>query len=69
LISYFKLMADMFSCPPFYTDDVHLPDPHGPTSPEIKDNTKLFPYFKDAIGALDSTHINCTTSAAEHPLA
>ncbi|KAK2661987.1 hypothetical protein Ddye_000561 [Dipteronia dyeriana] len=28
-----------------------------PPPPQIKDNTKFYPYFKKCIGAIDGTHI------------
>ena len=53
-------MVDIFSSPPFYTDDVKLPtvdDPvptvDNPVPPEIQQNPKFWPYFKDALGVID----------------
>ena len=41
----------------FYTNYVQLPNsstvPH-----EIRENPKLFPFFKDCLGAIDGTHID-----------
>ena len=39
-------------------DELVLPEPHH-CPPEIAANPKMFPYFKDCIGALDGTHIPC----------
>lgn len=33
------------------------PQPNGPIPPQIQFNSKLYPYFKDCIGAIDGTHI------------
>jgi len=34
-------------------------------SEHIKNNPKFFPFFKDALGAIDGTHIACFPPAAE----
>jgi hypothetical protein len=34
-----------------------------PTSPEIQNNPKFYPFFKDTLGAIDGTHINCSATA------
>jgi hypothetical protein len=44
---------------------VKLPNIDDPVLPEIANNPKWFPYFKDAIGAMDGTHINCCPSATD----
>lgn len=62
---YFKQMLKFFSSPPFYTDYVRLPDVNDPIPPEIRQNPKFFPFFKDALGAIDGTHINCTPTAEQ----
>jgi hypothetical protein len=54
----FKRMLIAFSTPPFYTAVVKLP-------PEITGNPKFFPFFSDAIGAVDSIQINCSPSRPE----
>lgn len=51
-------MLVIFSSNPFYTNHVHLPVVGDPPSPQISENPKLWPYFKDAIGALDGSHIH-----------
>jgi len=58
-------MLVILSSPPFYTDYVHLPSVDDPIAPYIKDNTKFFPFFEDAIGAIDGTHFVCLPTAAE----
>jgi hypothetical protein len=62
-------MLIFFSSPPFYTDLVKLPCADSPVPPEIQNNPKFYPFFKDALGALDGTHINCGLSAAERQAA
>ena len=57
-------MLIFFSSAPFYTQYVHLPPIDAPTPPEILNNPKYFPFFKDALGAIDGTHINCSATAA-----
>jgi hypothetical protein len=47
-----------FSLAPFYNQYVHLPPLGAPTPPEILNNPKYYPFFKDALGAIDRTHIN-----------
>jgi hypothetical protein len=44
---------------------VRQPESHDPTPSEIVQNPKLFPYFKDCIGAVDGTHIHAFIPAAE----
>ena len=42
----------------FYPRYVFLPDADDPIPSEIRDNPKFWPFFKDAIGALDGSHIH-----------
>jgi hypothetical protein len=56
-------MLTFFSSPPFYTQYVHLPPVGTPTPPIIRNNPKYYPFFKDALGAIDGTHINCSATA------
>lgn len=51
-------MLFIFSSHPFYTTHVRLPTDSTPVSSEIRDNPKRWPYFKDAIGAIDGSHIH-----------
>jgi hypothetical protein len=67
--SYFTLMLEIFSSPPFYTDYVSLPAADDPIAPYIRGNTKFFPFFKDAVGAIDGTHFACSPTAAERAAA
>ena len=49
-------MLKTLSSPPFYTTYVSFPT--GQTIPQkIQQNHKFWPYFKDALGALDGSHI------------
>ncbi len=45
---------------------MQLPDANSPTPPEIERSRKLYPFFDLALGAIDGTHIHCTSSAAGH---
>src|SRR6267154_554812 len=56
-------MLVVFSSPPFYSTYVSLPD--ASVSPKIRCNPKFCPFFKDAIGALDGSHIHATPPAFE----
>ncbi|KZP10003.1 hypothetical protein FIBSPDRAFT_718730, partial [Athelia psychrophila] len=66
---YFRRMLLFFSSPPFYTDLVHLPRADDPIPSEIANNPKFYPFFKDAIGAINGTHINCTPTAEQRQAA
>ncbi len=63
LSRYFKIMLNALS--PFYDSQVQLPTTSDPIPPEIHDNPKCYPFFKNALGALDGTHINCSSSQQE----
>jgi hypothetical protein len=56
-------MLVVFASPPFYSKYVHLPDESVPQ--KIQQNPKFWPFFKDAIGALDGSHIHATAPAFE----
>jgi len=58
-------MLFIFSSTPFYTKYVCLPKAGDPIPPEIHYNPKFWPYFKDAIGALDGSHIHSAPPAKE----
>ncbi|KIM57365.1 hypothetical protein SCLCIDRAFT_99294, partial [Scleroderma citrinum Foug A] len=53
---YFRKMVAIFSEPPIYTMFVKPPGVDR-LSPKIRLNPKFYPYFKDAIGAIDGSHI------------
>jgi hypothetical protein len=44
---------------------VQQPQSKDPTPYEIATNAKLFPWFKDCVGAVDGTHIHASVPAAE----
>jgi hypothetical protein len=58
-------MVHIFSAHPFYTENVQLPRYNDPVSSQIRNNTKFWPYFKNALGALDGSHIHCFPPASE----
>ena len=58
-------MLDYFLSEPFYTNNIHLPHDHDPVLPEILGNPKFYPFFKDALGTIDGTHINCNSTAED----
>lgn len=43
------------------------PTDHQTVPPEIATNPKLFPWFKDCVGAVDGTHIHAFVPTAEAP--
>src|ERR1700733_10773091 len=55
---YFRHMLLIFSSHPFYMRYICLPDAGDPIPHEICKNPKFWLYFKDAIGALDGSHIH-----------
>jgi DDE superfamily endonuclease len=59
-------MIVLFSSPPFYTKYIRLPVIGDPTPPEIRENPKFWPYFKDAVGAIDGSHIHSAPPLNEH---
>jgi hypothetical protein len=61
-------MTEIFACPPFYTQYVRLPTADNAISAHIRHNTKYFPYFKDALGALDGSHITCAPATIDRPM-
>src|SRR6202011_4141690 len=62
-------MLHFFSSPPFYNNLVQLPREDAPVPHEIQNNPKFYPFFKDALGAIDNTHINCCSNAANREAA
>ena len=63
--SYFRHMLSIFLSSPFYTRYVRLPTADNDVPPEIYQSPKLWPYFKDAVGALDGSHIHSSPPACE----
>lgn len=62
-------MLKIFSTAPFYTDFVRLPDMNAPIPEYIQDNTKFYPFFHGAIGALDGTHFDCSGTPEQRAIA
>lgn len=60
-------MLCIFSSGAFYNKFVILPRGDDPTPPEIRQNPKFYPYFKDVLGALDGSHIHCAPPAVLRP--
>ncbi|KXN87708.1 hypothetical protein AN958_08184, partial [Leucoagaricus sp. SymC.cos] len=56
--SYFCRMLYAFTFPPFYTKYVKLSSLTDPPPTELKNNSKLWPYFKHCLGAIDGSHIH-----------
>ena len=63
--SYFHKMLLILSSPPFYTKYICLPTTDDPVPSEIYNDPKLWLYFKDALDALDGSHIHSAPSASE----
>ena len=49
-------MVRFFSSDPFYSKYVQLPGADSQVLPQIRNNPKFWPYFKDALGVLDGSH-------------
>ena len=64
-----RVTVDIFSSPPFYTENVCLPWVRGAILDKSYENSKFFPFFQNAIGAIDSTYFNCTPIAVEKQMA
>lgn len=58
-------MVFIFSSPPFYTKYVRQPKAGDPVPHQIHHNPKFWPYFKDALGAIDGSHIHCAPPSFE----
>ncbi|KIK16333.1 hypothetical protein PISMIDRAFT_47702, partial [Pisolithus microcarpus 441] len=59
---YFHKMVAVFASEPFYSKYILLPFTSSATMPHpsIHENYQFWPYFKDAIGAIDGSHIPAT---------
>jgi hypothetical protein len=62
---YFHHVLILLLSPLFYDTYVQLPDKNYPASNEISSNSKLSPYFDNALGATDGTQISCLLSSEE----
>lgn len=56
-------MLKAFSSAPFYTEYVKQPTAQTPPSTVLKNNKKLWPFFKHCVGAIDGSHIPLAASA------
>ncbi|KIY47649.1 hypothetical protein FISHEDRAFT_44912 [Fistulina hepatica ATCC 64428] len=63
ILKYFIEILDTVSIGPLYDKYVQLPHTDAPVPDYIHNNTKLWPFFKDALGAMDGTYINCIPPA------
>jgi hypothetical protein len=60
-------MVQFFSSDPFYSKYVQLPGANSQVLPQICNNPKFWPYFKDALGALDGSHFASAPPRAQRP--
>jgi hypothetical protein len=67
--TYFCCFLQFFPSPLFYTKYVKSPRPTDPLPEVFWKNCCFFPYFANALGAIDGTHIVCSPSAEEHEMA
>jgi DDE superfamily endonuclease len=65
LYRYFRQILFTLSSAPFYTRYVFLPSDITPIPDEIRNNSKFYPFFAGALGAIDGTHIRCCPSVPE----
>ena len=63
----FQDMVIIFSSPLFYTNYVQLPMGTDPVLPKIANNPKFFPYFKDAVDAINGSHLHVTPPPHRRP--
>jgi hypothetical protein len=59
---YIHHVSDALANPNFSDVYMHLPSDGTPLSKIIISNPKFYPYFKDAVGAVDCTHIHTRPS-------
>ena len=58
-------MLVIFSSPPLYTNFIRLLKVGDPIPDYILDDPKSFPFFEDALGAINGSHFNAFT-ASDH---
>ncbi|KIK17358.1 hypothetical protein PISMIDRAFT_44378, partial [Pisolithus microcarpus 441] len=65
---YFHKMVAVFALEPFYSKYISLLFTSSATTPHpsICENYRFWPYFKDAIGAIDSSHIPAAPLLCDH---
>ncbi|KIK24122.1 hypothetical protein PISMIDRAFT_84748, partial [Pisolithus microcarpus 441] len=54
---YFRKMASIFASEPFYSKYISLASSATNVHPRFVNNSRLYRYFKNAIGAIDGSHI------------
>jgi hypothetical protein len=67
IYSYFQKILVALSSPPFYPKFVRLPTEDNPVPPHIYCSTKFYLFFKDALAAIDGSHIHCAPLALDRP--
>ena len=58
-------MLVIFSSASFYTDHIRLPRVGDPTPDYILGDPKLFPFFQDALRAINGSHFNAHITASD----
>ena len=56
-------MIQAFSTPPFYTTYIQQPMSYDQSSHPLRLKRKLWPFFKNALGAIDGSHIHAAPPA------
>ncbi|KIK26881.1 hypothetical protein PISMIDRAFT_94085, partial [Pisolithus microcarpus 441] len=62
---YFCKLLFIFSLSPFYPAYVRMPTSNE-IQPRIRENSWFWPFFMDAIGTLDGSHIHAAPAANDH---
>jgi hypothetical protein len=65
LSRYFPKILYAVSTGPFFQKYVSLPQVNDSVDPFIRGQSKFYPFFKNTIGAMDGTHINCCPSSTD----
>jgi len=60
----FHRVLKMLTSPSVYSTYIKLPDANTPVPAEIRDSQHLYPFLKDAMGAIDGTHIHASAPSA-----
>ena len=60
-------MVHFFSSDPFYPKYVCMPGASSLVPPKIRYNPKFWPFFKDALGAIDGSHFASAPPQEEQP--
>ena len=61
-------MLVIFSSPPLYTNFIRLLKVGDPIPDYILDDPKSFPFFEDALGAIDGSHFNAFAASNQDAL-